>query len=93
MKPSYTDARWFIILREQNRTDEAKEVLHKALAESDEKWLQKVLKCLDGQIDPDELLEAADTAQRRCEAYYYAGEACNLLGRGRRRAEASSHPG
>ena len=46
-------------------------------------WLRQIFRCLLGELSPEEL--AADTGTldvaERCEACYYAGEACLLAGR------------
>ena len=45
-------------------------------------WLQKVFDCLAGAIPPEQLVaEAGSDEERRCEAFYYAGERCRVDGR------------
>jgi len=45
-------------------------------------WLERILDCLAGEYTPAALVDAADPKdhEARCEAYYYAGEACLLAG-------------
>lgn len=87
-RPSYGDARRFLILRHEGRHDEAKEVLDAALGKLDDMvgfaWLEQICKCLDGQITPEKLIEEAEggtNPEHECEAYYYAAEFCLLKGR------------
>jgi tetratricopeptide (TPR) repeat protein len=71
----YSDARHFLILREQGRPDEAQEVLQTALRDVQDPWLREIFRCLAGQITPADLIAAApESRERQCEAYYYAGE-------------------
>ena len=95
---TYADARLALVLHDQARLldqaggaaeaekarGEAKDVLITARGDSRaEKWLQRILKCLDGELPPDELVDDAsgrDNEEHLCEAYYYAGEAHRLSG-------------
>jgi serine/threonine protein kinase/Tfp pilus assembly protein PilF len=79
--PFYSDARRFLILRQQGRRREAEEVLQAALGDVKDHWLRQVFRCLASRITPDELVAdgaARDNLEQLCEAYYYAGEACLL---------------
>ncbi len=87
-RPSYADARRFLILRELDRQREAKQVLDAALRDvavgrdAKDTWLRQIFFCLDGQLTPNELVADAierDNLEWLCEAYYYAGEVCHLL--------------
>jgi tetratricopeptide (TPR) repeat protein len=81
---SFGDARLFIILEDLGRFEEARSVLAEARRGAlQEPWLGSVLACLAGEVSPDGLVAAADPTRPRqlCEAYYYAGEACRMLGR------------
>jgi serine/threonine protein kinase len=83
-RPSYGDARRYIILQELGRPDEAAKVLAAALQDVGDSWLRQVFRCLAGQLAPEELIaEAAGHNDRKqlCEAYYYAAEACLRAGR------------
>jgi tetratricopeptide (TPR) repeat protein len=83
-RPSYADARRYLILRESGRQHEAEEVLAAALRDVREPWLLDIFRCLAGQLTPDELVAAGIVRNNReqlCEAYYYAGEACVLADR------------
>jgi tetratricopeptide (TPR) repeat protein len=83
-RPFYSDARAFLILREQGRPAEAEAVLRAALHEVQEEWLRQVLRCLDGQFAPADLIADARSRNDRehvCEACYYAGEIYLLAGR------------
>ncbi len=82
---SYAEIRLILILREQDRHDEADNILAAARQRIDDgSWLAAILDCVAGSIAPKELVAraGADPTQpeRRCEAYYYAGEACLLQG-------------
>jgi len=80
-RPSYGDARRFLILREQNRDREARKVLQAALRDVEEPWLRLVFRCLSGEVTPSALVAdatARDNPEHICEAYYYAGEVCLL---------------
>lgn len=79
--PFYADARLFLILREIGRTAEAESVLKTAREAVGEGSLSDVLACLAGEFPPENLVESAVTPKERCEACYYAGEACLLAGR------------
>jgi tetratricopeptide (TPR) repeat protein len=98
-QPFYADARRCLILREQGRFAEADAVLRAALREVQDEWLRRVLRCLDGQIAPADLVADARTRNDRehfCEACYYAGEMCLLAGRiaqARRWYEQAVHTG
>ena len=81
LMPTYTDARWFVILNELGRVEEAQRVLARARKASKDPWLLMVFDCLGGQITPEALVAAANTEEHRCEADYYAGEACLLADR------------
>jgi len=54
-----------------------------------ESWRANILACLAGDLTPDQLVAAADRQdpEQVCEGYYYAGEACLLLGRADRATE------
>jgi tetratricopeptide (TPR) repeat protein len=83
-RPLYSDARRFIILREEGRDSEADAVLNAALRDVEEAWPRHIFQCLAGRVTPDELVaEAAahNNPEHLCEAYYYAGEASLLAGR------------
>ncbi len=80
-KPFFSDARSFLILREMGRVQDADRLLESAVKETDDPWLRDILRCLAGQLTPDDLVSVAierDNPQCLCEAYYYAGEACLL---------------
>jgi len=82
--PFYSDARRYLILWEQGRRHEAREVLAAALRDVENpSWLRQVFRCLAGELNPDELVAdgvARNNLEQLCEAYYYAGEACLLAG-------------
>jgi tetratricopeptide (TPR) repeat protein len=83
-RPSFSDARRYLILRHEERGQEAREVLAAALRDVNEDWLRQVFRCLDGQISPEELVAAArarGSIESLCEACYYAGEVSLLEGR------------
>ena len=84
-RPSYADARAYLILRDEGRDLEARQVLDSALGEREvDFWLVKVLVCLAGRLTPEELIADAqngDDREHQCEAYYYAGEMHRLAGR------------
>jgi tetratricopeptide (TPR) repeat protein/predicted Ser/Thr protein kinase len=81
----YCDARRYIILRDCGHVAEANELLQRALANvGDDVWLKSILRCLAGELAPEDLIaEAAayDRPDRRCEAYYYAAETYRLAAR------------
>jgi serine/threonine protein kinase len=82
-RPSYGDARAFLILREQGRLAEANELLAAALRDVTEAWLRQILRCLAGELTPEALVgdaEARGNLEQLCEACYYAGEVCLLNG-------------
>jgi tetratricopeptide (TPR) repeat protein len=82
-RPSYADARAFLILRGLDRPKEADEILAAALRDVQDDWLRQIFRCLAGQITPDELVAdgiARNNLEQLCEAYYYAGEVCLLSG-------------
>ena len=83
-EPFYSDARSFLILHQQGRQREAKEVIQSALRKVQDPWRRQIFRCLAGQLTPDELVadaEARDNREWLCEAYYYAGEVCLLSDR------------
>jgi tetratricopeptide (TPR) repeat protein len=83
-RPSYADARRFLILRDLKRVDEAEVVLADALREVDDPWLERILRCLGSEVEPGELVADAvegGNIEQLCEACYYAGEACLLADR------------
>jgi len=80
---SFADARRYLILRELKRDDGAREMLDDALRVVEEGWLRQVLRCLAGEVTPDNLIllgAASGDPEQLCEAYYYAGEVCLLAG-------------
>ena len=88
-RPWYSEARRFLILCELSRQREAEEVLAAALRDVqagalrdvEAAWLRQILRCLAGQLTPDELVAdgvARNNREQLCEAYYYAGEVCLL---------------
>ena len=82
-RPFYGDAREFIILSDLGCRAEAEEALAAALRQVQEPWLAQILRCLAGEITPADLVAQAESdgnLEKRCEAYYYAGEACRLAG-------------
>jgi tetratricopeptide (TPR) repeat protein len=83
-KPSYSDARRALVLRQLGRQAEADEHLRTTLPRTQDRWLGQIFRCLIGDLAPGELIDQAvesDDLERLCEAYYYAGEV--LLGAGR----------
>jgi len=83
-RPYFSDARRYLILRHEDRNQEAQDVIAAALRDVTEDWLRQVLRCLDGQILPEELVAGArarESLESLCEAYYYAGEVSLLAGR------------
>jgi tetratricopeptide (TPR) repeat protein len=95
----YTDARLFLILRDQGRrlrragdavgAEQLAKEAETALASARRgavpgSWLESIFQCLSGDLAPEALVRAADRddAKQMCEAYYYTGEACVLLGHG-----------
>ncbi len=83
-RPHYSDARRYLILREQGRLAEARQVLAAALSDVQDHWLRQVFRCLAGEITPEELIAdgiARDNLEQLCEAYYYAGEVCLMADR------------
>lgn len=85
-KPGYGDARLYILLRDQERLNEAKEVLSRALQQvvSTDRWMKAIYACVAGRLDPEDLIRDAlerDNREHQCEAYYYAGETHRLAGR------------
>jgi tetratricopeptide (TPR) repeat protein len=82
-RPSYGDARWFLILRQQGEDNEAQKVLNAALREVEDDWLRQIFRCLNGELSSEALVlegKARDDPEQLCEAYYYAAEACLLAG-------------
>ena len=94
---TYADARLFLVwadearfLAAQDREIEAEdirrraaEVLQRGVASTTAKpWLRNILRCLQGELAPDQLVRAADptNVEQVCESYYYAGESCLLRG-------------
>ncbi|MGD8412659.1 MAG: protein kinase [Candidatus Latescibacterota bacterium] len=81
---TFANARLYILLNQNERIDEANAVLADARENiRDAPWLQLILDCLGGRITPGQLGEAAEAngdPARRCEGYYYAGEAALLNG-------------
>ena len=95
---TYSDVRRFLVLWEKGEVPLAKEVLRRTKEETykndtdQDKWLRAILECLgravasETDFSPELLVaEAGNDVERRCEAYYYAGEACLLQ---KRKAEA-----
>ncbi|MBU0637327.1 MAG: protein kinase [Planctomycetes bacterium] len=81
-RPWYSDARAFLILQQLGRPDEAQRILESARREVQEAWLRQILRCLAGQLSPDELVadgRARNNPEQLCEAYYYAGEVHLLM--------------
>ncbi len=84
-RPTFADARLYLMLRQQGRAEEAADVLRRAIAESasDDLWLKAIFRCLAGELTADELIADALEKKERarlCEAYYYAGEVFRLRG-------------
>jgi tetratricopeptide (TPR) repeat protein len=84
-RPFYCDARLYLILRDEDQSARAEDVLRRALSEVDdgEPWLRKVFACLGNRLAPDDLIQDAldrENRQQLCEAYYYAGEVYRLAG-------------
>ena len=80
-QPLFSEARRYLILRQLDRHDEAQEVLEAALRDVEDHWLRQVLRCLAGQLGPQELVAdgaARNNPEQLCEAYYYAAEVCLL---------------
>jgi len=92
---SYADARLFLVLRDHARhldaegrpldadqtRAEADDTLQEACRNTmRDSRLHKILECLAGRIEPEELATSADpdNPEDVCESYYYAGEACLL---------------
>ena len=83
-RPLYADARLILILHELGQEREAQAVLEAALRDVDEPWLGQIFGCLAGEIAPEGLVTRArgrNNLEQLCEAYYYAGEVCLMLGR------------
>ena len=81
----YSDARLFVLLRDEGRTAEAADVLARATADAspDDDWLKAIFDCLGGKMTPAALVDQAlskPDAECHCEAYYYAGEVLRLRG-------------
>jgi tetratricopeptide (TPR) repeat protein len=82
-RPDYSDARSALILHELDRHEEARAVLDAAIEESPPSWLRRICRCLRGDLQPGQLIDApgpAEDPEKLCEAYYYAGEAYLLWG-------------
>lgn len=82
-RPTFADARQFLILRELGRADEARRVLDAALLDVQDDWLRQVLRCLAGEVTPAQLVADAEgrgNIEQLCEACYYAGEIALLAG-------------
>jgi len=84
-KPTYGDARLYILLRDQGRNEEANAILGKAIQEvvSSDRWLKEIFACMAGRLTPETLIHDGmedGEPEHRCEAYYYAGEAYRLMG-------------
>ncbi len=82
-RPFYGDARSYLILRDAGRSDEANELLARALTEVEDPWLGQILRTLVCQITPESLVDAARKSghpEQLCEAFYYAGEMARLAG-------------
>lgn len=85
---SYSDARHYLILRHAGEDAKARQVLDAALEDVEDSWLDRIFRCLAGEVSPEALIREAERAgnlERLCEAYYYAGEVALLADR---RAEA-----
>ncbi len=83
-EPSYADARHFLMLRQHGRMQGAQEVLAVAIQDNTDLWLDRILRCLAGEIESEQLLAEAQSSsnpERLCEALYYAGEVCLLSNR------------
>lgn len=97
---SYADVRLFLVLCDHARVlraagseaeaaplmEEAEAVLAAGRRAVDPGiWLEKIFKCLNREITPEELVQAADPNRKNevCEGCYYAGEACLLRDRPR----------
>ncbi|MBN1514010.1 MAG: protein kinase [Phycisphaerae bacterium] len=79
--PSYSDARLFVLLCNEGRQQEAREVLDAARRDVSDRWLDRIFACLAGEITPAQLVAiAGEDRIRRAEGLYYAGEACLLAG-------------
>jgi serine/threonine protein kinase/tetratricopeptide (TPR) repeat protein len=94
-RPSYADARWYILLRDAGQPEKANAVLTEARRDvpAGEVWLKNVLDCLGGELAPDDLIQDAMSHNERehiCEAYYYAGECYRLAGEPRHADECFS---
>ncbi len=81
LTPTYADARWFLILHELGRHEEAQAVLDEAREATGRPWLRNIFDCLANRVAPTALVDSADGEEHLCEAYYYAGEACLLQAR------------
>ncbi|HVP09687.1 MAG TPA: protein kinase [Phycisphaerae bacterium] len=82
-RPSYGDARAYVILRDLGRRQEADDLLAAALRDTRDPWLRQIFDCLAGSIPPDDLVAQALTKgslEQVCEATYYAGETSRMAG-------------
>ena len=82
-RPSYGDARAFLILREHGSVAEANKWLAAALRDVADAWLGEIFRSLAGELTPEALVanaEAHRNPEQLCEACYYAGEVCLLNG-------------
>jgi hypothetical protein len=80
-KPSYADARSYLVLCEPGNQEEAHHLLEAALQSVDEPMLAAIFACLAGRTTPEEVHDlAGEDAEHRCEACNHAGEACLAAG-------------
>jgi len=84
-RPSYADARLYLILHDAGRVDEAQRALTRALSDvpNGDIWLGNILSCLAMGLSPERLIHDAlgrADPEQQCEAYYYAGEVYRLAG-------------
>ena len=82
-RPFFSDARWYLILRELDRDQEAQQVISAALCDVEPRypWLRQVFRYLAGELTGEELINNASAMKNReqlCEAYYYVGELARL---------------
>jgi tetratricopeptide (TPR) repeat protein len=75
--PFWSDARRYLVLRELQRPQEARQHLELAASKpTDDAWLRAVFEYLLAQREAESLLSLADTDGRKCEANYYIAENC-----------------